>query len=1032
MTLARRWLAFCLLFGGSLYLLSDRIHVTPSPVFRSRQDSLPKVPPRPHMLIQDVALGSHRSATERLTPGRVHRYTFTLKAGQLLHAEVEQDVVEYHSIDLAVQLYSPSGRKLFEIDSPTLSSGPEEIFLLADTPGDYKVVVDGLGGEGTYRLRVLSIHRASQSDRINAQAEKTFYQARELARLRPPRASEALAGFLEAELYWRDLGRPDRRAEAYRRAGALLLGQWEPKQALEFQRQALDLFRSTRNHNMEAAQLVGIGISLRMLGDLEAAEEHYHAAIQIARQYGYPEREANALLNLGILRHQRGDSWNALDSCEAALDLMQTSRKEPHEELAPLLLKGQVYVSLGKYQTALKQYEEALRVLGSRRAPDRRAEVLARISELYLNLGDSSRALAYARRALSYREQAGDLRGQAVSLAGISLILQQRGDLAQARALQEEALTVFHRIRDLSSESIAHLNLGHLWLAEADSRKALAHLKKAILLARQQGMKESEMAALYELARVEQLRKNPAAARRLIDEALKLLGSHTARRPVEELNVVYHDARQNGYGLLIDLLVGSTAKTTPPADVAASFEASEKARWQQLSNSLTPTRLRARVLKRANASLLAERQKLEDEINQVEKARLQLEWNGLPTLDAERTQKTLVESLHTLDVHLRRKDPWAANFDSPAPISLRDTQQLLDQDSVLLEYHLSEPRSFVWAVTPTSAEVFNLPSRAVIEEKARRLYHLLAESQWPANQEEALPLARDLSAILLGPVANSLRGSSIVVVPDGAIHLVPFAVLQDPTQTSRSWRNGLPMPLLLSHRVSYLPSASVLRAIRVEQEARQRQPGLLAVLADPNFADQNLPPLPLSRQEALRILALVPPKQKALKAFGDQASRELVMSGKLGEFQIVHFATHATNHPQHPQLSSLVLSQVNAQGEPKEGQLRLQNIQDLELPADLVVLSACKTALGKQVHGEGYMGLAQGFMYAGASRVLVSLWNVNEESTPKLMERFYRALLIEKRSPSEALRTAQRWLVEETPWSSPYYWAGFEIQGEWR
>ncbi len=979
----------------------------------------------------DFKLGSNGQSQQHLAKGVVHRYGFTLKPGQLLHAVVDQDVVKDDAIDVLLKLYRPGGGKLYEIDSPTLASRSEEIFLLADTPGTYYVEIDGAGSEGTYRFRLRSIRWASARDQLNARAERIFYEARALARMQPSKLEEALAGFQEAERLWRTLGKPQRRAEAFRRSGAVRFEQWQFKRSLLLHQQALDLFRQAGDSYMEAAQLVAVGLCKKRLGDLETAEKYYRKAVRIAQKHSYPEVRANALFNLGLLLLQRGDSWNALEACETALALVQTQGME-EQELQLLLLMGQVHVTLGKFQNALSFYERAREVLGSRRAPDDRAQILSRVSELYLNSGDLRNALAYARLALGFREQAGDLRGKAVSLAGMSLILQQQGDFFQAKDLQEQALTIFHQIGDLPSEGVARLNLGHLWLGRKDFRNTLANLDQAVLIARQQGLRENEMAALYEAALAERLRGNPVVAQQRIEVALEILGSLSASRPEDELNRTYVVARQKGYGLLIDLLIKPQARFTPPRDVAASFETSEKSRWRELLSSLTASRLRARVLKRADAAFLAKRRGLEKAIDKAEEVRLQLEQDGRSTFAVQRKQAELLENLKTLDLRLRRKDIWAATASRSVPITLAETQQLLDVDGILLEYHLGDARSFLWLVTPSAIEVFTLPARSVIENRARKLHELLSEGQWSTNQRKAIPLARELSEILLAPVAQRLGSGGIVVVPDGAIHLVPFALLPDPSSSAEIWANIWPVPLLLRHRVSYLPSASVLKAIRGELRDRRPPSGRLAVLADPIFTEPGLSQLPLSRKEALAILSLVPADQRTLKALGEQASRDLVMSGKLGDYQIVHFASHATNHPEHPELSSIVLSQVDARGRPREGRLRLHNIQDLELPANLVVLSACKTALGRDIRGEGYMGLTQGFMYAGAARVVVSLWNVSEESTPRLMERFYHGLLIERKSPAEALRSAQRWMAEQKAWSSPYYWAGFEIHGEWR
>jgi CHAT domain-containing protein len=156
------------------------------------------------------------------------------------------------------------------------------------------------------------------------------------------------------------------------------------------------------------------------------------------------------------------------------------------------------------------------------------------------------------------------------------------------------------------------------------------------------------------------------------------------------------------------------------------------------------------------------------------------------------------------------------------------------------------------------------------------------------------------------------------------------------------------------------------------------------------------------------------------------------MSPELAEYRVVHFATHGVLDNENPGLSGLILSLFDERGRPQDGFLRLHDIYSLNLPADLVVLSACDTALGKPLRGEGLMGLVRGFFYAGALRVVASLWKVDDEATGELMSRFYVEMLDEGRSPAAALRQAQLALWRDGRWQDPYYWAAFILQGEWQ
>jgi CHAT domain-containing protein len=195
--------------------------------------------------------------------------------------------------------------------------------------------------------------------------------------------------------------------------------------------------------------------------------------------------------------------------------------------------------------------------------------------------------------------------------------------------------------------------------------------------------------------------------------------------------------------------------------------------------------------------------------------------------------------------------------------------------------------------------------------------------------------------------------------------------------------------------------------------------------------DGRLTRLPFSRREAEAIAALVAPGD-LLRATDFAANREWATSPRLGEYRILHFATHGIINAAQPELSSLALSLVDERGRPRDGLLRMHDVYNQRLPLELVVLSACRTALGREFAGEGLVGLTRGFMYAGATRVVASLWQVDDLATAELMRRFYRRMLVDGRPPAAALRAAQVEMMNEPRWARPFLWAGFTIQGDWR
>jgi CHAT domain-containing protein len=291
-------------------------------------------------------------------------------------------------------------------------------------------------------------------------------------------------------------------------------------------------------------------------------------------------------------------------------------------------------------------------------------------------------------------------------------------------------------------------------------------------------------------------------------------------------------------------------------------------------------------------------------------------------------------------------------------------------------------------------------------------------------------------------------------VAEGVLQYVPFGALPSPgAEGSR--------PLIVDHEIVTLPSASVLAVLREDFANRKPASRSVAVLADPVFSANDarlnhqasltqdrslwndaqrsasesgldgLVRLRFSRQEADQIARAANDKG-SLKALDFAANRTVAMDARLGDYRIVHFATHGLINNQHPDLSGIVLSLVDEQGRPQNGFLRLYDIYNLKLNADLVVLSACQTALGKEIKGEGLVGLTRGFMYAGAPRVVASLWRIDDRATADIMSRFYSAMLRDGLRPSAALRAAQVSMLNDKRWQSPHFWAAFTLQGEWR
>ncbi|HEV7785295.1 MAG TPA: CHAT domain-containing protein, partial [Thermoanaerobaculia bacterium] len=557
------------------------------------------------------------------------------------------------------------------------------------------------------------------------------------------------------------------------------------------------------------------------------------------------------------------------------------------------------------------------------------------------------------------------------------------------RQAYEEALPIFRSLGDSREQARSLGDLGWLEAAAGHDAAALDDFDRALGLFRTLTAQPEMAWALEGKAWVLRRRGDLEGARKLMEEALDTIERHRFSQTSYNTRAAFFATQQDSYDFLIDLLMEMHREN-------AALEVSERSLARSLLDGLAAG---GTDLQRGGAApeLHAHERELKNEIDVLVSRETRLAQDAdaaalLRPVEAELGRRWA--ELDRVRAALRASDPRYTALVEPQPLSVAKIQrQLLDRDTVLLEYRLGEKRSFLWAVTPDSLKSFALPGRTEIESAARPVCDLLAHSRSPTT---AGPQVAKLSQLLLAPVAPLLPGKRLLVIGDGILQSIPFAALLEPRDSE---------PLVAHHEIVTLPSASVLGEIRREVAGRPQARKGLWVLANPEVGDA-FPKLPHAQEEAGAILALAPsPKREVL---GVEASRAAVLRGGLDEYRYLHFATHGLFPTTDLGGGRLVLAQIDPQGRPvANGFLHLADIYELGLRADLVVLSACESALGREVRGEGMMGMTRGFFYAGAERVLVSLWNVNDRVTVELMRRFYRGMLAEGLSPAAALRKAQ-------------------------
>jgi CHAT domain-containing protein/Tfp pilus assembly protein PilF len=835
--------------------------------------------------------------------------------------------------------------------------------------------------------------------------------------------------------------------------------------ALTYMEQAADLIRQAGDARKESTLLGNICVIRRDLGQYKKALGACEQALKIKREIGDQNGQASVLNNMANIMAGLGDYQKALDFYNQALPIHQVSGDRQGEGVV-LNNIAWAYASFGEYEKAIDIYQQALKVMREIGYTYGVAMILSNIGVNYAHLKDYRKALEMHLEALTLRPEKNDREGRGTTFSNIAFCYSKLGDKQQALDYYTQALALHRSTGNQLQIAKTLKNFGVYLRDQGQTGKALEYLNEALTITRTIGEQTHEANTLSELAKLESDRGNLVEARKLIEQSIAAIESVRTNLKSHQLRASFLASVRKYYEFDVEVLMQMHRERPSEGFAEAALQISEKGRARSLLELLREAR--AEIRQGVEPSLIEREGYLRRKI--AEKAEQQTRLLSKKHADEQASAlSTELEALTTeydqVQTRIRQASPRYAALVEPSPIGVGAIQkQLLDPDTLLLEYALGEQKSFVWAVTPDSVKSFELPGRAQIEQEAKRFYQLLTQrganvsNETLAQRKQRLnhadteypEVAANLSRMLLAPLAVELKQKRLVIVAEGVLQYVPFAALPAP---------GAKRPLIIDHEIVTLPSASVLALLREEFANRKPASKTVAVLADPVFSATDsrligkaagtsavsfdaersmaesgvdgLVRLRFSRQEADEIARLAAGKRN-LKALDFSANRGMATDAKLSDYRIVHFATHGLINNQHPDLSGIVLSLVDEQGRPQNGFLRLYDIYNLKLNADLVVLSACQTALGKEIKGEGLVGLTRGFMYAGAPRVVASFWRIDDRATAEIMRRFYEAMLKDGLPPASALRAAQVSMLSDKRWQSPHFWAAFTLQGEWR
>jgi len=1002
-----------------------------------------------------------------LGPGERHGYTIALEAGACAR------VILATELHLTTTLHRPDGPPVVAIGNASEETVPQPLTIIAQAAGAYLLEL-GLqddGRSGSYRLSLELVSAATDGDRQQAEAEALFREGLRLFNqtTRESRLSAADRYRRAAEIF-HALGNRQMEAKAIDKTGQVYNRLGESRLALEAYRRVLDLFRELGDRGGEASTLNNIALERINQGAYAEAIDPLIASAEMFREIGDHWTERSPINNLGLAYYNLGDVEKSERQYLRALELARQNYDDSGEAFAAMGL-GALASLRGNLQETLNYFGRALdlfRRLGNRQLE---AQTLSNIGSTHLRLGDAESALDFLQRAQEVRKLAPNRQSEANTFGLIGSAYGLLGEPRKALENRSTQIRLLHELGSRGGEADAHNGLGGVQAGLGDIESAAVSYRAARSLAHDSGNRVAEVVALAALSRINVKQNAPAESVALASEALSLAGQGTLR-VAEQLSLMalgnaelasnaleaardhttraieiaesirssvagpdqrtsYIGQYRDTYGQLIDVMMRLHRGRPSDRFAQQAFEVSERARARTLIDLLGESK--SNIREGVDAALVSREQALRAALA-IRRAE-----------SDERVQRLLIE-YRELQNEIRARSPRYAALVEPQSASLDILQHdLLDDDTVLVEYALGDRTSYVWVVGSDSLTSHELPPRAHLETLARRAHEALSQPHAPEGQDTL----RALSRAVIEPISARIAGKRLAVVTEGALQYVPFAALLDDAGT----------PLIRSHEIVSLPSASTLHALRRDIVGRTPPTKSVFVVGDPVFerrdsrvkgGEQQVAAAPagtmersakesgadlerlwFTRREANAIAALAG-GNGAQKLLDFDATLDRVTAAGLASYRVVHFATHGLLNNKHPGLSGLVFSLVDSRGRPRDGFLPAYEVYNLRLNADLVVLSACQTALGEDIRGEGLVGLTRAFMYAGTPRVVASLWRVPDGATAALMERFYRGMLSQHLSPASALRLAQESVRAERRWAAPYYWAGFTLVGEWK
>jgi CHAT domain-containing protein/Tfp pilus assembly protein PilF len=777
-----------------------------------------------------------------------------------------------------------------------------------------------------------------------------------------------------------------------------------------------------------------IGNSLNSIGSVNYSFlKNYQQAIVYYGRAELIRKEIGDLPNLSRTLTNKAQAYEKLAQPEQALTnyrkSFEISRQSGDQaRMAESQIKiGAILINLGKYPEALNNLENALKINRDLNNARGISDALNQIGFAYLKMGDYNTALGKFNESIKITKEQNDLWGLAGAYNNLAITLQNAGRTEKALEYYKNALAIYEDQKDQASVLISLNNIGTTYFDLKDYHTAEEYHKIGLKISRELQIRDQEADYLLNLANDQNLLGKSDTA--LINYKAGFEIARTLNNP--DLTWRFIEGTAEAYKTS-----GEYGKVVELNDTALKI-------LEGLRNTLPGENFKTTFMARQFYVY-------EDNINLLEMLHEKDKTKGYDLLAfryAEQSKSRalldlLAESIKDINKsEININDHRYEELQQAKPVSLEEVQSMCtDKNTVILEYALGDSSSCMWIITSKEHKFLKLPDRKKLAEQIETIRFALLDPQQGIS-EFFTQAGSSLYNELIKPAEPFLsKKSKLVIIPDGVLTYLPFEALltENIKPVSETTYSSIPF-LVKKYPVSYGQSSSVLKTLISQHgntgEKAPKSKRLFA-FGDPLYEDTlynshvKFHRLEFSGKEIENIASFFPEGYAEIYLRNKATEENLKRNNSLNTFNYIHFATHGLINEDKPDLSSLVITSEINSGE--DGFLQASEIFNLKLNADLVVLSACQTGLGKLVRGEGMVGLTRAFMYAGTPSVVVSLWSVSDFSTSILMGEFYKNLIKNNLTKTDALRKAQLSLIGDPKYSHPFYWAPFILVGDWR